>query len=113
MARIPAVVAFTATLALAACQSGPSKEEIEAARQTIDCMQDDERIVIRFDEGEARLLMPDGTRVVLYQVPTGSGVRYLNGTMELRGRSLDMELTRNDRRARLQCKRYEIPAKKD
>jgi hypothetical protein len=51
--------------------------------------------------------------VVLYQVPTGLGVRYLNGTMELRGRGLDMELTRSDQRARLQCKQYEIPPKKE
>lgn len=99
--------------ALAACQSGPSKEELEAAKHTIDCMQGDERIIIRFEEGEARLLLPDGTRVILYQIATGSGIRYLNGAMELRGKGLDLDLTRDYRSVKLTCKQYEIPAKKE
>lgn len=105
---------FAALLAsmLIGCESGPSKDELEAAKNTIDCMQDSERIIIRFDDGEARLLMADGTRVNLYQVPGGPGVRYLNGSMELRGRALDMRLTRDDRTATLQCKQYEVPPKK-
>jgi hypothetical protein len=53
-----------------------------------------ERIVIRFDVGEARLLMPDGNRVFLYQIPTTSGVRFSNGQMELQGKGMDLELIR-------------------
>jgi membrane-bound inhibitor of C-type lysozyme len=96
---------------LAACQSGPTKEELEAAKNTIDCERPGERIVIRFAEGEARLLMPDATRVILYQVPSGSGFRYLNGLMELRGKGMDVELTRNDAATHFACKPYEIPKK--
>jgi membrane-bound inhibitor of C-type lysozyme len=96
---------------LAGCQQGPTKEEIEAAKSTVDCERPGERIVIRFAEGEARLLMPDGTRVILYQVPSGSGIRYLNGLMELRGKGMDLELTREQNAVHLKCKPYEIPKK--
>ncbi len=97
---------------VAGCQQpGPTKEELEAAKNTVDCTAADERIVIRFDDGEARLLMPDGTRTNLYQVPSGSGIRYLNGLMELRGKGMDLELTREQRATRMKCKPYEIPKK--
>jgi len=103
---------FVAAALVAGCQQkGPTKEELEAAKNTIDCQGADERIVIRFDEGEARLLMPDGTRTILYQVPSGSGIRYLNGLMELRGKGMDLELTREQAAMRLKCKAYEIPKK--
>ena len=104
-------------LTLAACvlagcqQKGPTKEELEAAKNTVDCDRTGERIVIRFEEGEARLLMPDGTRVILYQVPSGSGIRYLNGLMELRGKGMDLDLTREQTSVRMKCKAYEIPKK--
>ena len=48
--------------------------------------------MIRFDTGEARLLMPDGNRVALYQIPAASGVRFSNGNLELRGKGMDLEL---------------------
>lgn len=96
---------------IAGCQQGPTKEEIEAAQNTVDCERQGERIVIRFADGEARLLMPDGRRVVLYQVPSGSGIRYLNGLMELRGKGMDLDLTREQTSVRLTCKPYEIPKK--
>jgi len=97
--------------ALAGCQNGPTKEELEAARNTVDCERPGERIVIRFAEGEARLLMPDATRVVLYQVPSASGIRYINGLMELRGKGMNLELTREQQAVHLTCKPYEIPKK--
>ena len=104
-----------ASLVLAAlvvgCQSGPTKEEIEAAKNTVDCQRPGERIVIRFDEGEARLLMPDATRVVLYRVPSTTGVRYINGLMELRGNGMAFDLTREQQAVHLDCKPYEIPKK--
>jgi membrane-bound inhibitor of C-type lysozyme len=98
---------------LAGCQNGPTKEELEAAKNTVDCERAGERIVIKFEDGEARLLMPDATRVVLYQVPSGSGIRYLNGVMELRGKGrMNLELTRDQQAVHLTCKPYEIPKQK-
>jgi membrane-bound inhibitor of C-type lysozyme len=88
---------------LGGCQNGPTKEELEAAKNTVDCERPGERIVIRFADGEARLLMPDATRVVLYQVPAGSGIRYINGLMELRGKGMDLELTREQQAVHLTC----------
>ena len=102
---------LAATILFAGCQQGPTKEELEAAKNTFDCTTGDERIVIRFEDAEARLLMPDGTRTVLYQVPSGSGVRYLNGLMELRGKGMEFDLTREQTARRLKCKPYEIPKK--
>ena len=102
---------LAASLLVGCQQKGPTKEELEAAKNTVDCDRSGERIVIRFDDGEARLLMPDGTRVVLYQVPSGSGIRYLNGLMELRGKGMDLELTREQTAVRMTCKAYEIPKK--
>ena len=55
--------------------------------------------------------MPDGTRVILYQVPSGSGIRYLNGLMELRGKGMDLDLTREQTVVRMHCKAYELPKK--
>ncbi len=111
MSRDRIALPLLAACLLCACQQGPTKEEIEAAKNTVDCERPGERIVIRFAEGEARLLMADGTRVVLYQVPSGSGIRYLNGLMELRGKGMDLELTREQAAVHLKCKPYEIPKK--
>ena len=108
---VSSLAPVVALLALAACQQGPTKEEIEAAKNTIECDRQGERILIRFADAEARLLMPDGTRVVLYQVPSGSGVRYLNGLMELRGKGMDLDLTREQTVVRMKCKAYELPKK--
>ena len=99
---------------LAACQSsGPTKEELEAAKNTIDCDYGGERIVIRFAEGEARLLMPDGTRVILYQVTAATGLRYTNGLLDLRGTGLELQLQRERITMKMICKPYEIPPKKE
>ena len=103
--------ACLAILLLVACRTGPTKEELEAAKNTVDCERPGERIVIRYADGEARLLMPDGTRVVLYQVPSASGIRYLNGLMELRGKGMELDLTREQTSMHFTCKPYEIPKK--
>ena len=101
-----------AAFALSGCQSGgPTKEEEEAARSTIECDHGGQRILIRFAEGEARLLMPDATRVILYQVPVPSGLRYTNGLWELRGRDLSLELSQERQTVRMICKPYELPKK--
>lgn len=77
------------------CAEGPSKEALEAAKNTFACQLTGERLVVKFESGEARLLMPDGDRIVLYQVSTTSGVRYTNGNLDLRGRGTDLQLVRN------------------
>ena len=87
-----ALVAAIALLAAPGCADKPSKDEQEAAKNTFACKLSGERLVVRFDTGEARLLMPAGERVVLYQIPTASGVRFSNGTLELRGKGTDLQL---------------------
>ena len=96
VARYPRLVRCAAFIAMfiVGCTPAPSKEEEEAAKNTWACMAAGERVVIRFDVGEARLLMPDGNRVFLYQIPTTSGVRFSNGQIELQGKGMDLELVR-------------------
>ncbi len=89
---LPAILALAV---LAGCSNAPSKEEQEAAKNTFACETAGERIVIRFDRGEARLLMPGGERVTLYQVPSAAGVRFTNGTMDLLGKGTDLALGRD------------------
>jgi len=55
----------------------------------------------------------DGTRIILYQVAMASGMRYTNGLIELRGRGMDLELSRERQTVRMACKQYELPPKKD
>jgi membrane-bound inhibitor of C-type lysozyme len=105
-------IAVCLVAALAGCADKASKEEEEAAKNTFVCQLDGERIVIRFDAGEARMLMPGGDRVILYQVPSTSGVRFSNGSMELRGKGTDLTLI--DRVNAVQtmlagCEPYSIP----
>ena len=90
----------------------PSKEEQEAAKNTFACMSAGERIVIRFDADEARLLMPDGNRVSLYQIPVASGVRYSNGVIELRGKGMDLQLVNHGIETPLNdCQPFVVPTK--
>jgi hypothetical protein len=104
-----ALVALAAVVA-AGCSSKPSKEEEEAARNTFACQLRGERVVLRFDTGEARLLMPGGERVVLYQLPTASGVRFSNGTLELRGTGTDLHLINDSGSVPLvDCQPYSLP----
>jgi hypothetical protein len=101
--------AFVAT-ALAACADSPSREAREAAKDMVACQLDGERLVMKFDMGEARLLMPDGDRVILYQIPMGSGIRYTNGNLDLRGKGTDLQLIRNGSATQLSdCKPYLPP----
>ena len=102
--------AALSALLCAACAT-PSKEEQEAAKNTFACVYAGERVVIRFDVGEARLLMPDGNRVALYQIPAASGVRYSNGMMELRGKGMDLHLMNNGVETALkECQPFAAPA---
>jgi len=104
-----AVITIAAVLT-GACSNKPSKEEEEAARNTFACQLRGERVVLRFDAGEARLLMPGGERVVLYQLPTASGVRFSNGTLELRGKGTDLQLSNDSGTVPLvDCQPYTLP----
>ena len=105
-----AAVGALAALVLAACAGSPSKDELEAAKNTISCQLAGERLVIRFDVGEARLLMPAGDRVALYQIPAASGIRYSNGSLELRGKGMDLQLVRDGTATPLAgCEPYQLP----
>lgn len=96
--RLPTLPTFPivagSVILLAAC-GGVSKADEEAAKNTFACEAAGERIVVRFDTGEARLLMPGGERITLYQVASGSGIRYTNGMMDLRGKGMDLQLARD------------------
>jgi hypothetical protein len=83
---------LAAAITLAACADKASKEEQEAAKNTIVCHLQGERLVIRFDIGEARMLMPGGDRIVLYQVQSVEALRYSNGDLELRGKGTEFAL---------------------
>jgi membrane-bound inhibitor of C-type lysozyme len=108
---LPAIALVAVTLLVTSgCSSKPSKEEEEAARNTFSCQLRGERVVLRFDAGEARLLMPGGERVVLYQLPTASGVRFSNGTLELRGKGTDLQLSNDSGTVPLvDCQPYTLP----
>jgi membrane-bound inhibitor of C-type lysozyme len=99
-----------ATLLGAACSNMKGKEEEEAAKNTIACQLTGERLLIRFDIGEARLLMPGGDRVALYQIPAASGIRYANGDLELRGKGMELQLFRNGTALALaDCQQLVVP----
>ncbi len=89
----PALVAVAiAALALAACENPQKKREEELAKNTFACQLNGERFVVRFAEGEARVLLPGAQRVTLYQIAAASGVRYTNGSIELRGKGSELQL---------------------
>jgi hypothetical protein len=91
------VLLLVVAAGLAGCADKVSKEEQEAAKNTFVCHLNGDRLVIRFDIGEARMLMPSGERISLYQipVPVSSGVRFSNGNLELRGKGTELTLIDN------------------
>ena len=99
LTSLPPLAAALAAAALISvlggCADAQRKEAEEAAKNTFACQLEGQRLVVKFDAGEARLLMPDGDRVILYQVPMGSGIRYTNGTLDLRGKGMDLQLFRD------------------
>ena len=84
-----------ASLAVIACENPMKKKEEEIAKETFACSYNGERFIVRFGNGEARMLLPELQRVTLYQLPSTSGVRYSNGTMELRGKGTELQLIRD------------------
>jgi len=108
--RVAACLIVGAAMLVAACAHKANKEEEEAARNTIVCKLDGERLMIRLDVGEVRLLMPNGNRISLYQISSDAGLRYTNGMVELRGKELNLTLVRNGDAVKLEdCKHYELP----
>jgi membrane-bound inhibitor of C-type lysozyme len=103
---------FVAALALVAtgCEHKPSKEETEAAKNTITCQLAGDRLVIRFEPGEARMLTATAETITLYQIPSGAVMRYSNGNVELRGKGMDWTLTELGTLTTLEsCKQYAAP----
>jgi hypothetical protein len=106
--------AFVIAGLLAACADKPSKEEEEAAKNSFVCLFEGERLVIRFDSGTARMLLPTGDTVSLYQIPATSGLRFSNGNLELRGKGTDLtliDLNTATATALAQCAPYTPPTK--
>jgi membrane-bound inhibitor of C-type lysozyme len=91
----PLALVLVAAAALAGCQDMKKKEAEEAAKNTFACTLDGERLLVKFDTGEARLLLPGGERVILYQIAAASGVRFTNGFLELRGKGMELQLIRD------------------
>jgi membrane-bound inhibitor of C-type lysozyme len=104
--------AVAAALALGGCENPmKKKDDEEAAKNTTACKLEGERLLLRFDSGEVRLLLPSGDRVFLYQIPSASGVRYTNGSLELRGKGNDLQLSRDGTTMALtECGPYVPPA---
>lgn len=109
--RFPSIAAALAAAAfLGSCASTPEKPEEVPSLDTYECMLEGQRWLVRFTEQEARLLTPQGERINLYQIATGSGVRFTNGLIELRGRGTELTLIRdNFARQLLGCKPLMIP----
>ena len=107
----PAIVPLAAVLAafLWGCGGGATKEEVPSP-DTIECTLEGTRWLVRFTDGEARLLTPEGNRINLYQVASGSGVRYTNGLIELRGKGMELTLIADGAPRPLQgCKPLMVP----
>jgi len=51
------VAAIAALVVVGGCKTGPTPEEIEAAKNSVDCERPGEHFVIRYDHGEARILI--------------------------------------------------------
>lgn len=114
-ARSLVVAVAVAALVLAACENPQKKRDEELAKNTFACQLNGERFVVRFVEGEARVLLPGAQRVTLYQIPIASGVRYSNGSQELRGKGSELTFIMDNVQTPLRdCEPYAVmpaPAK--
>jgi len=98
-----------ATFLIAGCELPQKKKEEELAKNTFACLLNGERLVVRFADGEARVLMPGAQRVTLYQIPSVTGVRYSNGMLELRGKGTELQLIADNTTTPLRdCEPYAI-----
>jgi hypothetical protein len=100
-------------LLLAAC-AGSGEKEMVPSEDTYQCQMQGQRLVIRFIESEARLLMPpNGERINLYQLSASGGVvRYSNGLLELRGSGTQLTLVKDGFAIELvKCEPLMVPKK--
>jgi len=112
LGRRPALLAAALALAiqLGGCEHKPTKEEEDAAKATFACQLNGERLIMRFEPGEVRLLTSNAERITLYQIPAASGIRYSNASLELRGKGMDLLLIENGVTAKLEgCAPYVAP----
>ena len=111
--RRPALVAaaFVLAVQLAGCEHQAAKDAAEdAAKPTFACQFAGERLIIRFEPGEVRLLTSNAERITLYQIPAASGIRYSNASLELRGKGMDLVLIENGVATKLEgCAPYVAP----
>jgi membrane-bound inhibitor of C-type lysozyme len=111
--RHPALLAasFVLVIQLAGCEHQAAKDAAEdAAKPTFVCQFAGERLIIRFEPGEVRLLTSNAERITLYQIPAASGIRYSNASLELRGKGMDLVLIENGVAAKLEgCAPYVAP----
>ncbi len=111
------LLTLCAALFVAACENPQKKREEELAKNTFACQLNGERFVVRFVDGEARVLLPGAQRVTLYQIASvggASGVRYSNGQMELRGKGAELQwITDGTNTSLRDCEPYAVlpPAK--
>jgi membrane-bound inhibitor of C-type lysozyme len=108
----PTLLAAALVLAIqiAGCEHKPTKEEEEAAKATFACQRAGELLIMRFEPGEVRLLTSTAERITLYQIPTASGIRYSNASLELRGKGMDLVLIDNGVPTKLEgCAPYAPP----
>ncbi|MDR0250530.1 MAG: hypothetical protein LBI35_04355 [Burkholderiales bacterium] len=113
LVRILSLLCATAMLvALSGCDAlSKSRNEEQAIKNTVDCVYQDERLLVRFDRDEVRILMPDGERIYLYRMPSSRGVLYTNGNLELLGKGTDITFGPAGGVAKLVCKPYEVEDK--
>jgi hypothetical protein len=101
------LTACALALVVGCAQQKPAEEP---SKDTFECTLEGERWLVRFTEGEARILTPTGERINLYQIATASGVRFSNGLIELRGRGLELQLVRDGfSRQLVGCKPVMVP----
>ena len=99
---------LTAFIMAGCTASASKKKEEEARKNTVDCQWDGERLLVRFDRDEARVLLPEGTRVYLYKMPSSRGVYYTNGDYELLGKDTDVTFGLTGETKKLECKPYDV-----
>ncbi|MDR2244324.1 MAG: MliC family protein [Burkholderiales bacterium] len=112
-----ALIRVLSLLSIAALLSGcgvlaqQKRDEEQAIKNTVDCLYQDERLLVRFDRDEVRVLMPDGQRIYLYRMPSSRGVLYTNGDFELLGKGIDITFGPVSETAKLECKPYSVEDK--
>ncbi|MEP6943061.1 MAG: hypothetical protein ABI981_09005 [Betaproteobacteria bacterium] len=108
--RLAVCVGALALAALVACEHKPTKDEEEAVKNTFACQLAGQRMVIRFDTGEVRILTATAEKITLYQISSPSLLRYSNGSLELRGNVPNLTLIEYGVATKLEdCKPYAAP----